>query len=135
MSVTRTARLLVEKAFIQRYVNTLSGSKKPSGLLDEFIADEQLRRHLAMIEAAFPRFEMFLEDTVGEGDKIVIRGSLRGVHRGELMGIAPTHKQVTMPFTVILRMSGGKIVEHWPSADLFGLLQQLDASPGRLQPK
>jgi predicted ester cyclase len=128
MSLRQTARLLLEKSFIQRYLNTLSGSDKPSGLVDEFIADEELRRCIATIEAAFPRFEIFLQDILGEQHKIAIRGTLLGVHSGEIMGIAPTQKQVRMPFTIILRIDGGKIVEHWPSADLYGLLQQLSSN-------
>ena len=120
----------VGKSFIQRYLNTLSGSDKPSSLLDEFIADEELRRCIATIEVAFPRFEIFVQDIFGEQHKIAIRGVLLGVPSGEIMEIAPTHKQVKMPFTVILRIDGGKIVEHWPSADFYGLLQQLNASPG-----
>src|SRR5580765_676906 len=96
MSLKRTARLLVEKAFIERLLNTLSGSDKRSGMVSEFIADEQLRHHIATIEAAFPRFEIVLEDIVSERHKVAIRGTMRGVHRGELMGIAPTLKQVSM---------------------------------------
>jgi predicted ester cyclase len=133
MSIRGTARLLVEKTFIQRYVDTLSGSNKGSDMLNEFIADEQLRQSIGTIEAAFPHFEMSVEDLFGEQDKVVVRGTMRGVHRGELMGIAPTQKHAAMAFTVILRISGGKIVEHWPSADLFGLLQQLGASQARLR--
>jgi predicted ester cyclase len=89
MSLRKTARLLVEKAFIRRYVDTLSGSNKRSDMLDEFIADEQLRQSIATIEAAFPRFEISVEDLFGEQHKVVVRGTMRGVHRGELMGIAP----------------------------------------------
>ena len=132
MSVTRTARLLVEKAFIRRFLETLSGGRKSSDVLNEFIADERLRECIATIESAFPRFEMLLDDIIGEGHKIAIRGSLRGVHSGELMGIAPTHKLVTMPFIVILRVRGGKIEEHWPSGDVFGLLEQLNDRPRQL---
>ena len=128
MGMKRTARLVLNKAFIQSYLDALSGHAKPPTLVNEFVADERLRDHIAVIEAAFPRFQISTDDVFGEQDKIVVRGTLRGVHCGELMGIAPTRKQVTMAFTIILRVHGGRIVEHWPSADLFGMLRQLGRS-------
>jgi hypothetical protein len=34
-----------------------------------------------------------------------------------------------MSFTIIFRLDGGTIVEHWPSTDLFGVLRQLRHGP------
>jgi hypothetical protein len=84
-----TARLVLNKAFIQRYLDALSGRAKPPSLVNELVADERLRHYIGIIEAAFPKFEIFTEDVLGEEDKIVVRGTLRGIHSGELMGIAP----------------------------------------------
>jgi predicted ester cyclase len=70
-------------------LDALSGRAKPPSLVNELVADERLRHYIGIIEAAFPKFEIFTEDVLGEEDKIVVRGTLRGIHSGELMGIAP----------------------------------------------
>jgi predicted ester cyclase len=47
-----------------------------------------------MMDVAFPDFRFELEDVIAEGDKAVARVSVRGTHRGEMMGLAPTGKRV-----------------------------------------
>jgi len=66
---------------------------------------------------------------IAEGDKVVVRSTFRGTHKGDLMGIPPTGKQVTMPLILIYRIADDKIVEHWMQADALGLLQQLGVIP------
>jgi hypothetical protein len=73
---------------------------------------------------------------LAEGDRVVTRWTARGTHRGELMGIPPTGKPVTMTGITINRLEGGKVVEDWTVFDQLGLLQQLGAipAPGAPQP-
>ena len=75
--------------------------------------------------AAFPDGQHTLEEIIAEGDKVVSRGTFCGTHRGELMGMPPTGKQVTFAVIHIDRIVDGKIVEHWGQADVFGMMQQL----------
>jgi predicted ester cyclase len=65
------------------------------------------------------------EDTVVEGDKVLVRWRSTGTHEGELMGIPPTGRRVTMTGFDLFRIEGGKIAEMWQEADRLGLLQQL----------
>ena len=74
---------------------------------------------------AFPDGRHILEEIIAEGDKVVTRGTFRGTHQGELMGIPPTGKQVTFSVVHIDRIINGRIVEHWGQADLFAMMQQL----------
>ncbi|HBY97984.1 MAG: ester cyclase [Ardenticatenaceae bacterium] len=83
----------------------------------------------AMFFRAFPDIATTIEDLVAEGDKVVTRWSVRGTHRGELMGIPPTGKQVTVTGMAIDRFENGASVEHWEIFDQLGLLQQLGAIP------
>jgi steroid delta-isomerase-like uncharacterized protein len=76
---------------------------------------------------AFPDFQVSIEDMIAEGDKVVVRLTASGTHKGEFMGIAPTNKRVTIAETIIHRIAGGKVVEEWPMADLLGFFQQLGA--------
>jgi steroid delta-isomerase-like uncharacterized protein len=118
------------KAFIRRYFDAM-GKDKSVATMDEYIADadEELKQHVAAFEVAFPGYGIIVEDMIAEGDKVVVRGTMQGTHKGDLMGIPPTGKQVTMPVIIIYRIADGKIVEHWMLADQLGLMQQLGVSP------
>ncbi len=90
---------------------------------------EGTRKFIGMYLAAFPDLRITAEDMVAEGDRVMVRFTLRGTHKGELMGIAPTGKQVTITGIQILRVASGKIVENWVNLDALGLLQQLGVLP------
>jgi steroid delta-isomerase-like uncharacterized protein len=78
-----------------------------------------------MYFAAFPDINVTVEDVIAEGDKAVTRWTIRGTHRGELMGIAPTDKPIELKGITIHRIEGGKIVEEWERYDNLGMMQQL----------
>jgi predicted ester cyclase len=117
------------KTFIRRYFEALSGKDKATAVVNRYVTDEELKHHIAFYEAAFPNYELIAEDMIAEGDKVVVRSTFRGTHKGDLMGIAPTGKQVTMPLMLIYRIADDKIVEHWMQADALGMMQQLGVVP------
>ncbi len=61
------------------------------------------------------------------------RAICRGTHKGELMGIAPTGKQVTITVICISRLVKNNVVEDWELVDLFGMMQQLGVVPSPTQ--
>jgi predicted ester cyclase len=113
------------KTLITDYLRTLSGQPKPPDLVRRYVADERLAKHIAEIEAAFPSYEILIEDLLAEDDKVVIRGEFRGIHRGPFAGIEPTGKSVSAGLMIIYAIASGRIVDHWMQFDLFTLLQQL----------
>jgi len=117
------------KTFIRRYIEAISGKDKATAVVNRYVTDEELKHHIAFYEAAFPNYELIAEDLIAEGDKVVVRSTFRGTHKGDLMGIAPTGKQVTMPLILIYRIADDKIVEHWMQADALGMMQQLGVIP------
>ncbi len=78
---------------------------------------------------AFPDAQWLTEDMVAEGDKVVVRWSGRGVHKGPYMGIKPTAKEVTMMGISILRIVNEKIVEMWTETNILAVMQQLGVVP------
>jgi predicted ester cyclase len=84
---------------------------------------EQVRQH----RTSFPDWTERVDDIVAEGDRVVIRFTSTGTHRGTFAGIAPTDRKVTIQEMAIFRVVGGKIVEQWGQPDLNGLLEQLRA--------
>jgi len=78
---------------------------------------------------AFPDLHFTIDDMVVEGDKVAVRITLTGTHKGEFMGHPPTNKKLTLWEITIFRVAGGKFVEGWERADTLGLMQQLGLIP------
>jgi steroid delta-isomerase-like uncharacterized protein len=91
---------------------------------------EGIRQFYQQLWAAFPDSTVSCEDWLEDGDRIALRFTFRGTHRGEFQGLPPTGRAVMMPGITILRFANGKCVERWSQADFLGLLQQLGAIPG-----
>lgn len=117
------------REFIHRDIKAMTEWPKTPELVAEYVSDDSLKEHIALFEAAFPGYDLEVEDTLVDGDKVALRATFRGVQRGEFQGIAPTNREVRVPLIIIYRIEGGKIVEHWMNADLLGLMQQLGAAP------
>jgi steroid delta-isomerase-like uncharacterized protein len=90
---------------------------------------EGVKEFISTYRAAFPDARITVEQQLAEGDLVATRWSGRGTHEGELMGISPTGKQVTVSGLTISRLEGGKIVEEFQNWDTLGMMQQLGAVP------
>lgn len=88
-----------------------------------------MKHYIGMYRAAFPDLHVSIDDTIAEGDRVVIRWTARGTHQGELMGVPPTGKQAVVTGINIFRVSDGRIQEEWVNWDTLGLLQQLGVAP------
>jgi predicted ester cyclase len=76
--------------------------------------------------AAFPDVQVEPVDIVEEGDMAAWRVVGSGTHLGELMGIAPTGRRVTLSgIDIGRRAPDGRALEHRSSPDMFGMLVQL----------
>jgi steroid delta-isomerase-like uncharacterized protein len=95
----------------------------------EFKGPEGFKQFATIYRTAFPDIHITVEDMVAEGDKVVHRISTRGTHKGEMMGIAPTGKQIATTGIVISRFAAGKEVEVWANLDMLGMLQQMGVVP------
>jgi predicted ester cyclase len=83
---------------------------------------------------AFPDLRSTIEDIFAEGDKVIVRWTLGGTHRGNIeipsVGtIPPTGKQVSFAGMDIYHFRGGKIVEGWRHWSSLQLVQQLGVVP------
>jgi steroid delta-isomerase-like uncharacterized protein len=96
---------------------------------NEVKGTEGFKQYITMMRTAFPDIHLTLEDMIAEGDKVVHRAKFQGTHKGDLMGIAPTGKQVSIVATTISRFVGGKEVEAWQFIDTLGFYQQLGVVP------
>jgi serine phosphatase RsbU (regulator of sigma subunit)/predicted ester cyclase len=75
---------------------------------------EGYKRSVSAYHAALTNRRFLVEDQVAAGDKVVTRFTVHATHdRGELMGLAPSGREITNRVIVIHRISGGKIAEEW----------------------
>jgi predicted ester cyclase len=75
---------------------------------------EGYKQAVAELSATFSNQRFLVEDQVAEGDKVVSRFTVHLTHDGrELMGVAPTGRELSFKSIEIHRISGGKIAEYW----------------------
>lgn len=87
------------------------------------------RQFIKMLHSTFPDIHFTIVDQVAEGDRVVTRWEAQGTHKGELMGIPPTGKRVTLTATDIDRVVNGKVVECWTTMDGPTMMQQMGLIP------
>ena len=78
---------------------------------------------------AFPDGTITVEDQIAEGDMVATRWTGRGTNTGELMGIPPTGRQVTIEGISYSRIADGMARETLIIWDNLALLQQLGVVP------
>ncbi|HKP94827.1 MAG TPA: ester cyclase [Fibrobacteria bacterium] len=90
---------------------------------------EAYKKLVTLYHAAFPDIKFEIDEMIAEGDKVVVRWTATGTHKGEFAGIPPTNESIIITATVVERIKDGKVMEHWANRDDLGLLQQLGVVP------
>ena len=90
---------------------------------------EGQKQFVRMFRGAFPDIVGTVEDEIAAGDKVVIRWSAQGTHRGEFFGLPATGKSISISGTSVYRIAGGRVAEEWTQGDMLGLMTQLGAIP------
>ena len=113
------------REFILKYFNAMSGHPKTRELCEQYTSDEKLIEHIQFFESAFPNYDLFIEEMITEGNKVVVRGRATGTHEGELNGIPPTLKKMDLPFVIRYTIENDMITDMWLIADQMILMEQL----------
>jgi predicted ester cyclase len=129
------------RALVERLHAALLESRDPA-VVDEFFAPdfvshnnppgfppgvEGVKRFFATFRDAFPDVEVDIDELLVDGDRAAVATTFTGTHEGELMGMAPTGRRVSVTGIDVVRVAGGKIVEHRGLTDIVGLMRQLAA--------
>ncbi|GAA3369474.1 hypothetical protein GCM10017744_089320 [Streptomyces antimycoticus] len=77
------------------------------------------------IKAGLTGFTMTVLDQIVEGDKVVTRWSLGGVHTGTIFGIPASGREVRLSGISIDRVIHGQSVEHWSEGNFGRFLDEL----------
>jgi hypothetical protein len=66
-----------------------------------------------------------IHESFGDGDKLVARYTVTGTHTGELMGIPPTGREISIIGITIMHFDDGNVVERWDVDDSAEALSRL----------
>lgn len=84
------------------------------GVDDEVRGREQVAAFSAYVFEAYDDYRFTLEETVADGDRVVVRGRVSAVHR-------PTGRPVRFFGITIYRLEDGLIREYWRAYDRLDL--------------
>ena len=79
------------------------------------------------LRRAFSDFKLEIEDLVVAGDTVWTRNVATGTHDGPYMGHPATGRRFRIYVFDVMRISEGRVVEHWGVPDRLGVLLQLGA--------
>ncbi len=82
--------------------------------------------YVDMVHEALAEYRCIVNELVSENDKVFAKMLFRGVHQGQFMGYAPTHKEVSWNGCALFTFSGNLISDVWVLGDLKGLETQLE---------
>ena len=124
----------INKATVLRYFLETHNAPYNLDVMDEICSPAFAADHKdwqRMERAAFPDKHFTIEDVVAEGDKVLLRWTIRGTHLGEFwtpIGTAqPTGNAITLTSMALFRLIDGKIIDEWNVHDWLDLLLQLGA--------
>ena len=88
---------------------------------------------IALVEMyanAFPDGKLDVQHVHAVSDSIaIVEFIARGTHQGELMGIAPTGRRMTLPVCNIIEVRDGKVYAEREYMDMLHMMQQLGVAP------
>jgi steroid delta-isomerase-like uncharacterized protein len=89
---------------------------------------DEFRAVRSALLGAFPDLHLDIEDTLVEGDQVVVRWCVSATHLGDQLGFAASKRGCSFRGITWLTFDGGMIVQGWDSWNQGGLMQALQAS-------
>ncbi|MDZ4279110.1 MAG: ester cyclase [Dehalococcoidia bacterium] len=82
-----------------------------------------------MYTSAFPDVKLEIKQIHVTGDVAIVEFVASGTHQGDLMGIAPTGRKMSIPVCLVLEIRDGKIYAEREYMDMAHMMQQLGVMP------
>ena len=89
--------------------------------------------YLRLVRGAFPDFKQTMEEVVVDavGGSAFARLRCRGTHRGTLLGLPATGRQVSYEAAARFETRAGRIADVWVLGDLHSLVRQIGTERAR----
>jgi steroid delta-isomerase-like uncharacterized protein len=91
---------------------------------------EGVRRFYEVLLTGMPDLSIEIDELIASGDRAAVATTISGTHTGELLGIPASGRRVAVTGIDMIRVAGGRIVEHRGLTDTVGLLRQIGAAQG-----
>lgn len=111
---------VVDQVFAQDWVDgNPTFPDQPKGIEGAMYFVEQYRN-------ALPDIHFTITHLIADADFVTFRFEATATHKGTLMGIPATNKQVKVSGIVIHKVENGRFAKSWNEVDLLGLKMQLE---------
>ena len=130
------------KAVFEKFMSALNAkdmASMESLLADDFMDNdampgmapgkEGMIDMIGMYVNAFPNLNIVVDHWVAEGDLVAGVMTTEGTQTGEFMGMPASSKAFSVREMHMVRVTNGKMVEHWGLANELSMMQQLGAMP------
>jgi predicted ester cyclase len=97
--------------------------------LPKTLSFEEFLQFGKVLRKAFPDGKHTFDQVIVNGNEVVTQGKFSGTHQGDLFGIAPTGKRITIAVQHLDRVEHNQIIEHRGKGDQFGLIRQIGIVP------
>ena len=91
---------------------------------------EQFIGYVRLVTGALDKYTTDILAIVEEGDKVIAKVRFHGIHRGELLGVAPTGRHVWWYGMPVFTFDGGLVRDLWVLGDLYNLQARLRGEAG-----
>lgn len=132
MSSTESlARRLIEEGFNQGRLEIADELTSPELVEhqnfgpDHAPGAEGVKAVIASLHRAFSDFHLEIQDLTVDGDKVWLRMVGTGTNDGPFMGNPPTGRTMRTEVFDLIRVTNGKMTEHWGVPDRLTTLFQL----------
>jgi steroid delta-isomerase-like uncharacterized protein len=106
------------------FVANIAGASGPT------VGRDPWKQNALMFRTAFPNLRAEIEDIFGVGDRVAVRLTFCGTHRGTFFGLPATGREVVFSSVEIYRVADNQLTEEWVAPDIASLMGQLGASGG-----
>ena len=141
-TIQTSALTVTQKRSLETFYRAFS-DKNPS-LLDEAVTSDWqdiplapgqgagpdgLKPLMQMFFTALPDVRIIIDDAIAQPDRVGVRARMIGTHQGEIFGLQPTGKLVSIALHEFHHFKHDRISHTWHLEDWFGMLHQIGAWP------
>lgn len=141
-TIQTSALTVTQKRSLETFYRAFS-DKNPS-LLDEAVTPdwqdiplapgqgagtEGLKPLMQMLFTALPDVRIIIDDVIAQPDRAGVRARMIGTQQGEIFGLLPTGKPVSITLHEFHHFKHDRISHTWHLEDWFGMLHQIGAWP------
>jgi steroid delta-isomerase-like uncharacterized protein len=128
----RVVRAFIEAAFNQHRADKAADYMTPDikwhgGTLGTVEGRDNFAGLIGAIVGALPDLRNVEQDIIAERDIVSVRAVVEGTHKGDLLGIPASGRQVRWDAVDVYRVADGKIAEEWAADDLLAFVYGVGA--------